>query len=76
MDDLLLREICRLTDVSRRAIQGYEKEGLVMPCGKNKYGYLNCGIIKVKRSGQPDLLLFLFQDFNIKIEYYITYFAR
>lgn len=40
MDDLLLREICRLTGVSRRAIQGYEKEGLVMPCGKNKYGYL------------------------------------
>ena len=40
MDDLLLREICRITGVSRRAIQGYEKEGLVMSCGKNKYGYL------------------------------------
>ena len=40
MGVLLLREICRMTGVTRRAIQSYEKEGLVMPCGKNKYGYL------------------------------------
>ena len=34
MDDLLLRELCRLTGVTRRAVQGYEKEGLVSPSGK------------------------------------------
>lgn len=40
MDELLLREICRITGVTRRAVQGYEKAGLVTPCGKNKNGYL------------------------------------
>lgn len=40
MDDLLLREICKLSGVSRRAIQGYEKAGLVAPSGKNKMGHL------------------------------------
>lgn len=35
-----LREICTDTGVSRRAVQGYEKAGLVSPSGKNKYGYL------------------------------------
>lgn len=40
MDGLLLREICRMTGASRRAIQGFEKKGLVSPIGKNKTGYL------------------------------------
>lgn len=35
-----LRELCELLNVSRRTIQGYEKEGLVAPTGKNRYGYL------------------------------------
>ena len=35
-----LREVCVLLNVSRRAVQGYEKAGLVKPSGKNKYGYL------------------------------------
>ncbi len=35
-----LREICERTGASRRAIQGYEKAGLVKPVGRNKYGYL------------------------------------
>lgn len=38
-----LREVCAELKVSRRAVQGYEKEGLVAPCGKNKYGYLLYG---------------------------------
>lgn len=37
---MTLREICELTGVSRRAIQGYEKGGLVFPIGRNKRGYL------------------------------------
>ena len=35
-----LREVCDLLGVSRRAVQGYEKVGLVEPSGRNKYGYL------------------------------------
>lgn len=40
MEAKLLSEICADTGVSRRAIQGYEKAGLVTASGKNKYGYL------------------------------------
>ena len=35
-----LSELCSTLQVSRRAIQGYEKVGLVAASGKNKYGYL------------------------------------
>lgn len=35
---MTLREVCNKTGVSRRAIQGYEKVGLVLSSGKNKYG--------------------------------------
>lgn len=35
-----LHEICDEFAVTRRAVQGYEKEGLVFSTGKNKYGYL------------------------------------
>ena len=38
-----LREICKEVNVTRRAIQGYEKMGLVAPYRKNKYGYLLYG---------------------------------
>lgn len=40
MKDATLREVCEKCDVSRRAVQGYEKEGLVMATGKNKMGHL------------------------------------
>ncbi|MBR5521177.1 MAG: MerR family transcriptional regulator [Oscillospiraceae bacterium] len=40
MNGLLLREICELAGVTRRAVQGYEKFNLVAPAGKNKMGYL------------------------------------
>lgn len=36
----LLREVCEMLNVSRRAVQGYEQAGLVESTGKNKYGYL------------------------------------
>ena len=40
MDELLLREVCKLVGVTRRAIQGYEKSGLVAATGKSKMGHL------------------------------------
>lgn len=35
-----LVQVCKITGVTRRAIQGYEKEGLVAAKDKNKYGHL------------------------------------
>ncbi len=35
-----LSELCSTLQVSRRAIQGYEKTGLVAASGKYKYGHL------------------------------------
>ena len=40
MEYLTLREMCELTGVSRRAIQGYEKAGLVSAAGRNERGHL------------------------------------
>lgn len=40
MREMTLREICDSVDVSRRAVQGYEKAGLVSASGKNERGYL------------------------------------
>lgn len=37
---MTLREICETLGVSRRALQGYEKAGLVKASGRNKYGHL------------------------------------
>lgn len=36
----LLREVCETVGVSRRAVQGYEKAGLVSATGQNERGYL------------------------------------
>ena len=38
MQEMTLREICNIVGVSRRAVQGYEENGLVISSGKNKYG--------------------------------------
>ena len=35
-----LREVCDEVKVTRRAVQGYEKAGLVTPSGHNERGYL------------------------------------
>ena len=40
MNDKTLREVCEEFGVSRRAIQGYEKAGLVSPARRNEKGYL------------------------------------
>ena len=41
MDEVwTLRQVCRITGVTRRSIQGYEEVGLVHPSGHNERGYL------------------------------------
>lgn len=40
MNDLTLRELCRECGVSRRAVQGFEKQGLVKATGRTDRGYL------------------------------------
>ncbi|MDD6482356.1 MAG: MerR family transcriptional regulator [Lachnospiraceae bacterium] len=40
MAEKTLRELCDSLGVSRRAVQGYEKAGLVSAEGKNERGYL------------------------------------
>ena len=37
---MTLREVCIKANVSRRAVQGYEKAGLVSASGKNERGHL------------------------------------
>ena len=38
--EMTLKAVCNHVGVTRRAIQGYEKAGLVKPTNKNKYGHL------------------------------------
>lgn len=40
MKVMTLREVCDTVAVSRRAVQGYEKAGLVSASGRNERGYL------------------------------------
>lgn len=40
MNEMTLREVCKSMNVSRRAIQGYEKANLVSASKKNDRGYL------------------------------------
>lgn len=40
MNEITLREVCNGFGVSRHAVQGYEKAGLVSATGKNKRGHL------------------------------------
>lgn len=40
MEVMTLREVCDAFEVSRRAVQGYEKEGLVSASERNERGYL------------------------------------
>ncbi len=40
MEEITLKEMCSLTGISRRTIQGYEQFGLVAPIKRNKYGHL------------------------------------
>ena len=61
---MTLREVCKMTGVSRRAIQGYERAGLVLPTGKNERGYLLYDEDAMKRIRQ----IKFFQDMGFSIK--------
>ena len=67
---MTLREICNAAGVSRRAVQGYEKAGLVSALGKNERGHLIYDENTLERIKQ--IKLFQQLGFTIKeIETYI-----
>lgn len=60
---MTLKEVCKNLGVTRRAVQGYEKAGLVSSVGKNKYGYLlydEAAIAKIRS-------IKMYQDFGFTI---------
>ena len=59
-----LKEVCRDTGVSRRAIQGYENAGLVRATAKNKYGHLLYNEIEEERIKR----IKLFQDLGLSLK--------
>ena len=61
---MTLREIRNEFGVSRRAVQGYEKAGLVSPSGQNKYGYLLYDEIAVERIRSVKM----YQDFGFSLK--------
>lgn len=64
MDYKTLREVGELTGVSRRAIQGYEKAGLVAAVDKNSRGYLLYDLKSIDRI----LLIKLFQQMGFSVK--------
>ncbi len=61
---LTLREICELTGVSRRAVQGYEKAELVSAIDRNERGYL----LYDEKSKERIELIRLFQQLGFTIK--------
>ena len=64
MGDMTLRELCELVGVTRRAIQGYERIGLVSATSKNKYGYLLYD--KSTKERIEKIILFQNMEFTLK----------
>ena len=61
---MTLKKVCNHVGVTRRAVQGYEKAGLVKPIDKNKYGHLlydDNAIEKIKETKK-------YQDFGFSIK--------
>ena len=59
-----LHELCDALGVTRRAVQGYEKAGLVSASGRNKYGHLLYDEVSQKRIAQ----IRLYQQFGFKVK--------
>lgn len=59
-----LREVCENCGVTRRAVQGYEKYGLVSPAGKNERGHLLYDIDAQKRIKE----IKFYQDMGLTIK--------
>ena len=64
MKDMTLREICEVTEVSRRAIQGYEQAGLVAASARNERGYL----LYDDRSRERIQQIKLFQELGFSVK--------
>ena len=64
MQDATLREVCTKYKVSRRAVQGYEKAGIVKSTGKNKMGYLLYDEISQERIGK----IHMYQEIGFSIK--------
>ena len=61
---MTLKEVCNQVGVTRRAVQGYEKAGLVQAIERNKYGHLlydENAIEKIQEIKQ-------YQDFGFSIK--------
>lgn len=63
MQDATLREVCVKYKVSRRAVQGYEKAGIVKSTGKNKMGYLLYDTVAQERIG----MIRMYQEIGFSI---------
>lgn len=63
MQEIKVNEVFDKTGVTRRALQGYEKKGLVSPSGKNKYGHLLYGEKEVERIRE----IKLYQEFGFSL---------
>jgi len=64
MEKMTLRRMCESFGVSRRAVQGYEKAGLVSPSGKNDRGHLLYDEDAQKRVEQ----IKMYQDFGFSLQ--------
>ena len=64
MEEITLREVCDSFGVSRRAVQGYEKAGLVCATGRNRRGHLLYDINSQERIKK--IKLFQEMGFSIK----------
>lgn len=64
MCEITLRELCRRTGISRRAIQGYEKYHLISPSGKTNRGYLLYDLQALKRAEE----IHAFQEYGFALK--------
>lgn len=62
--EITLREVCIELNVSRRAVQGYERAGLVTASGRTERGYLLYDDEAQKRIKQ----IRVFQDFGFSMK--------
>lgn len=64
MTKMTLRQVCEETGISRRAIQGYEKAGLICPDGRTERGYL----LYSQRTIEKMILIKLLQNLGFTVK--------
>ena len=70
MNEITLREVCDAFGVSRRAVQGYEKSGLVSATSKNGRGHLLYDTSSQERIQK--IKLFQKMGFAIKMTFFLN----